>query len=129
MDGVWWDVYAAEVRRVFRGELLAVTLNGHGARPARVHHYRNSGGGAVALAIARGAKRVVLLGYDMQHTGGRAHWHGDHPDRLGNAGKVGEWPAEFEALARDHPGVEIINCSRETALRCFPRMTLKEALC
>ncbi|WP_339521741.1 hypothetical protein [Pseudomonas sp. EA_35y_Pfl2_R111] len=103
-------------------------LNQYGAHPAGVGEYGNSGAGAVALAIARGAKRVLLLGYDMQYTGGRRHWHGDHPAKLGNAGAITDWPAQFEQLRKDHPSIEIINCTRETALTCFPRMPLEQAL-
>jgi len=82
----------------------------------------------VSLAIARGAKRVILVGYDMQRTNGMSHWHGDHPKGLGNAGKIAEWPAEFERMAKKNPGIEIVNCSRETALTCFPRRGLEEML-
>lgn len=128
MDRAWWAQYITEVRRTFRGELAALTLNSFGVMPARVQHYSNSGGGAVALAIARGATRVLLLGYDMQYTGGKRHWHGDHPAKLGNAGAIAAWPAQFEQLRGDHPGIEIINCTRETALNCFPRMPLHMAL-
>ncbi|MGA4815964.1 hypothetical protein ACPA9J_15885 [Pseudomonas aeruginosa] len=51
------------------------------------------------MAIARGAKRIILLGYDMQKTNGQSHWHGDHPKGLGSAGKIAEWPSEFERLS------------------------------
>lgn len=129
MDRAWWATYIDEVRRTFRGELASLTLNSFGVMPARIQHYSNSGGGAVALAIARGAQRVLLLGYDMQYTGGKRHWHGDHPSKLGNAGAIDAWPAQFEQLRRDHPDIEIINCSRETALGCFPRIALETALC
>ena len=80
MDKVWWERYAAEAKANFCGELLTLSANPFGIKTARIEHYRNSGGGAVSLAIARGAKRIILLGYDMQKTGGMSHWHGDHPE-------------------------------------------------
>lgn len=128
MDMAWWKRYIEEVREGFAGERMTLSRNGLGIATAPVNHYRNSGGGAVALAIHRGATRVVLLGYDMQYTRGKTHWHGDHPRGLGSAGKISEWPAEFERLKRDHPDVIIINATRETALTCFPRMPLEQAL-
>lgn len=90
----------------------------------------NSGAGAIAAAHHFGARRVILLGYDCQHTGGRKHWHGDHPEGggSGNAGSVGKWPAQFLELVRHLAGVEVINCSRETALTVFPRAQLEDVL-
>ncbi len=129
MDRAWWDVYHREAKREFKGELWTLAANFHRIPVARIDSYRNSGGGAIALAISRGARRVILLGYDMQKTGGKAHWHGDHPPQLKNAGRIDEWPAQFEKLRQDHPGVEIINCSRATALTCFERRTLEDVLC
>jgi hypothetical protein len=40
------------------------------------------------------------------------------------------WTNAFPQLAADlvQEGVEVINLSRETALDCFPRMTLEEAI-
>lgn len=133
MDQKWWDFHRAEVAQVFRGELYS-----HGQRRGvtRVRHPwfgnqgQNSGAGAIAVAHRFGARRVILLGYDCQHTGGRAHWHGDHPagGGSGNAGSVTSWPAQFRALARHLLGVDVINCSRATALTVFPRANLEEVL-
>lgn len=88
----------------------------------------NSGCGAISLACFAGARRVLMLGYDCQKTGGKTHWHGDHPKGLGNAGSVHKWPAQFASLKAKMSGVEIINCSRETALTVFPRASLEQTL-
>lgn len=69
-----------------------------------------------------------MLGYDCQKTNGRAHWHEDHPVGLGNAGSVDKWPHHFVKVAEALAHVEIINCSRTTALRAFPRAKLEEVL-
>lgn len=127
MDRDWWRVHEREAA-AFTGERLSLRVNRHGAVPAGIADCGNSGAGAVALALARGAERVVLLGYDMQHTGGQRHWHGDHPRSLGNAGTVGSWPEHFTRIAQEH-GRSVVNCSRETALRCFDRARLEDVLC
>ncbi|WP_064746801.1 hypothetical protein [Lysobacter antibioticus] len=83
------------------------------------------------MAALSGAARVVMLGYDCQHTGGKKHWHGDHPPgTAGNAAPhtVAKWPVHFRKLRDAYRGVQIINCSRDTALDVFPLAALEEAL-
>jgi hypothetical protein len=49
---------------------------------------------------------------------------------MGNAGSMNKWATSFGDLARALAGrgVEVINCTRETALTCFPRATLEHSL-
>jgi hypothetical protein len=131
MDRAWWNVHINDVRRVFQGELVTAQRQCHGVRHFRPQGIGNSGAGAIAVAADLGARRIVLLGYDCQHTSGKTHWHGDHPKGCaGNAAPktMSRWPGHFHALASSLRGVEIINASRETALRVFPRMPLEKAL-
>lgn len=130
MDRAWWRVHIDEVRRVFGGVLWSPLVGIAGVK--RVNFGgpipRNSGAGAIGLAARLGARRIVLLGYDVQLPEGRAHWHGDHPKGLGNAGSIGQWPEQFRLLARTLAGLEVVNASRSTALECFPRESLEDAL-
>lgn len=128
MDRDWWGRYVVQARREFAGELVCPLVNCHGVRQAKFDHGSNSGAGAISLAAHTGARRIVLVGYDCQLTGGRSHWHGDHPKGLGNAGSLPQWAAQFGSLARRLRGIEVINCSRETALTCFPRAALEDVL-
>lgn len=93
----------------------------------RVKTFGNSGGGCIQTADAGGVRRIILLGYDCQHTGGKAHWHGDHPRNLGNAKSVNKWAQAFGALSRE-VRAEVINCTRETALRCWSQADLERTL-
>lgn len=129
MDRPWWQKYIADVQKQFGGLLYAPLKSCFNVRYAPVRHYQNSGAGVIALAAWLGVKNVYLLGYDMQYTGGKKHWHGDHPKGLANAGKIAEWPRQFLMLKRDLPQLKIINCTRETALKCFDRVPLEQALC
>jgi len=90
---------------------------------------KNSGYQAINLAILLGYKKLILLGYDMQHDNGKVHWFGDHPKPLNNAPlKIFKaWMKFYDSMPVPED-IEIINCSRETALTCFPRMELKDAL-
>ncbi|MGU3521563.1 hypothetical protein ACLBW2_00450 [Enterobacteriaceae bacterium C23F] len=89
----------------------------------------NSGQRAILFAVSLGAKNIILLGFDCSVAGG-SHWHGDHvgldnPD----AESVARWRGEFANTARSLTGkVNIINSSRQTALKCFRRLGLDEAL-
>jgi len=128
MDRVWWKEYGGEVAEVFKGIATTPVSGIKGTERVHSHDTQNSGAGAIALAITMGAKRVILLGYDCQLTGGKAHWHGNHPRGLGNAGSVDKWPAQFKAMAAKFPKADIINCTRETALSVFPLGILEEVL-
>ena len=128
MDTAWWQQYQGEAAESFSGEFWSPITNLKGVNKVRFEHSKNSGAGAIALAAYWGAERVIMLGYDCQKTGGKAHWHKDHPGKLGNAGSVDKWPAQFRLVADLLKGLEIINCSRQTALAVFPRRPLEEVL-
>jgi hypothetical protein len=143
-DAAWWHTYAA-LHVTFAGRKVALEQarlpfdvegipfgTGAGLGTSSVNTGNNSGYQAINLAFLEGATTIVLLGYDMQHTGGRHHWHADHPRHLGNfnRGMPELCAPKFAALARDlrERGVAVINASRETALTCFDRLTLAETL-
>lgn len=84
----------------------------------------NSGMLACHLAYKKGAKRIILCGFDMHGT----HFFGPHPTPLRNTP-----PERFAAFkkqfSRWHPeGVSVINCTPNTALRCYPMADLKDVL-
>lgn len=95
--------------------------------PARLCLGANSGYQAINLAVLLGASRVVLLGYDMAPgSGGRQHWHPDHPVKSRSPYQTFQaaFPTLVEPLAAAH--VEVINCSRQTAVTCFPRAEITD---
>lgn len=97
--------------------------------PTGLRTGRNGGYQAINLAVHLGASRILLLGYDMQATKGRpSHWFGEHPVPIRSPFQMflDQFPALVTPLQQ--LGVDVINCSRETALELFPRMTIQEAL-
>ncbi len=84
----------------------------------------NSGYQAINLAVHLGAARIVLLGYDMQGS----HFFGHHPDRSGPPFQMclSRFPELVKPLAA--VGVEVINCTRKTAITCFKREALQTVL-
>lgn len=99
--------------------------------PALIHTGFNSGFQALNLAILGGARRILLLGYDMQKAPGWSHWFGDHPGALNRHSPYDLFISAFcEAAGQIRDlGVEVLNCNPDSALPCFPRTTLAEALC
>ncbi len=131
MDKAWWDVHLAELNRSFAGQRYSSSNLGAEYQATylpTLNAYANSGAGCISLALFGDAQRVIMLGFDCQHTEGKAHWHGNHPSGLGNARQTERWPALFAKLRADHPGAHIINASRTTALACFERMDLENAI-
>ena len=98
-------------------------------RPAELGDGGNSGFQALNLAIQMGARRVVLVGFDMRIDLGR-HWHGDHGPGLNNPRdtSVVRWRRAFDASAPilQSLGVEVFNASPSSALEAFPKRTLEE---
>ena len=150
-DSSWWGYYGdpekspdtARALSEFAGERISIDPHsvrygvkvmrretGDGLGRIGLRTGNNSGYQVLNLAWHRGAHCVILLGYDMQHTGGKTHNHGDHPRPLGNFGLPAMCARKFDALASDlkNEGVRVINATRETALRCFERMPLADAL-
>lgn len=131
LDAAWWKQYLREVRQVFTGALVTPQRvpGTHREQAWLGREQSNSGAAALAQAAWWCVERVVMLGYDLAFDpGGRRHWHGDHPGELGNADGVADWPAQFAAILPLLRGIEVINASRVTALTCFPRMPLEDAL-
>jgi hypothetical protein len=113
----------AGVKLLRRGPLEGLSLN-----PTILHTGHNSGYQAINLAVLMGVKRIVLLGYDMQQSAGQEHWHVDHPNV--SRSPYQKFRACFATLVQplNDAGVDVINCSRRTALTCFPQMPLEQAL-
>jgi len=89
-----------------------------------VHSGGNSGYQAINLAYHLGATRIILLGFDMHCTGGKSHFFGDHPSKFISNNKYERFIAAFRTIKPERYGLEIFNCSRQTALDAFVRVDL-----
>lgn len=95
------------------------------------HFGTDSGYWAIQIAVLMGARRILLLGYDMGHAeDGRTHWFGDHQNPLRNCSPYELFLERYATLPAwcAANGVEIINCTRRTRLVCFPRASIRECL-
>lgn len=114
--------------------LLGVDGSGLSPDPTYLHTGMNSGYQAIGLAYWLGVRFVTLLGFDFcTGPNGIKHWHGNHPKGLGQGvpSRYPTWVRAMGQMAEDlkRERVEVINASRRTALRCFPRADLAAALC
>jgi hypothetical protein len=103
--------------------------DGFDDRPNYMRTGWNSGYQALHLAAHFGAKRVLLIGFDM-HAKNGDHWHGDHSWRPGYRSRYELFMRAFDRGAQEFErrGVEVINCTDGSALRCFRMATVDEAL-
>jgi hypothetical protein len=95
--------------------------------PKSIRTGSNSGYQAINVAVLMGAAKIVLLGYDMQlGPKGRQYWHADHP--MKQISPYAQFRRNFETLVKplQDLGIEVINCSRDSALKCFPKRRLED---
>ena len=94
-------------------------------------HGNNSGYAAINLAIHLGAKRIVLLGYDMGRTNEGSHFHDGYPVNA-TADKIykEQFLPGFSILKNElkGKGIQIFNACPTSNLKAFPRITIEEAL-
>jgi hypothetical protein len=95
----------------------------------KIAYGANSGFQAVNLALLKGCRRIVLVGFDMRTVSGKAHFFGDHPKGLHNPSSFDDFARRFAAAAKVLPkDVRIVNATPDSALTCFKMQPLEVAL-
>lgn len=130
----------------FRQKPASPTLNvrritGEGissSDPAHIRWNGNSGASAVNVAYWLGAKRIVLIGYDMKRCGDKFNWHTDYPKTPPKDISTGRYKTNpyrkflkcWPAIKQDakHLGLEILNATPEGNLNLFPRVKLEDMI-
>jgi hypothetical protein len=97
---------------------------------------QNSGCAAINLAANLGAKRIILLGFDMKlDKNNKQHWHSFYS--TANRKEINPKSLPFQrhlrsmdAIARDarKRGIEIINANPDSAIEHFKKMSVKDLL-
>lgn len=96
--------------------------------PGLIHYGNNSGYQSINLAILLGSPYIVLVGFDMSHKG-QGHFFGAHPGNLFNQQAYEKWVPQFDRAAKDLPDtITIINATPDSAIKCFPMMSLEDAI-
>lgn len=130
-EGERWTVRAKGVdnedaiRRYGLSAVQGSRGEGFNFLPGRVHLGRNGGFQAVNLALCFGGNPVIMTGFDMTGT----HFFGEHKSPLRQKTYYRGWIDMFNRAAKIlPPDIRIINATPNSALKCFPIMTLEEAL-
>jgi len=145
-DGTWWDYHLPGISG-FRDRMWTADKDAarqYGLRfasidrdavwsvdPAYIASGGNSGFQAMNLAFLWGYREIVLLGFDYAlGPDQQQHWFGKHPEPIRRAIPYANWLSRIHNAADEikASGAKVINCSRQTAIQCFERMTLEEAL-
>lgn len=101
-------------------------------KPGVVGSGGNSGFQAVNLALSFGATRIMLIGFDMHDRSG-VHWFGrargvgrNNPDE----NNFRRWRRAFEQSAAllKSLGVDVVNTSQISALKCFRQASVEQTL-
>ena len=112
--------------------LFSVPHKDFGLYTDAIGYNANSGAGAINLALLHGAKRLWLLGFDMKRRiDGMGEWY---PGAVPNFSGWDHWLPRilpfFDFVARDwkikFKDREIINVNDNSAIKCFPCVSLKE---
>lgn len=141
-DDDWWERFKGVPE--FAGERWTVSehaakkwslnhINGSsgiqwGKTPELIAYGGNSGFQAMNLAYVQGATKIILLGFDYKHTENRKHWFDETQyKRQSRVSDYSGWLMRLSVAAKliDIP---VINCSPDSAIHCFRRMNIAEAL-
>lgn len=125
-DAAWWAEHPRA--REFSGpKFSAQHVKGMKRFTSSARSDSNSGLLGVEVARTLGATRILLLGFDMDGS----HYFGPHPAPLKNTNhaRFEVFKRQFLLWSRQHPKVDVINCTPGSKLECFPRGVLEEVLC
>jgi len=149
-DFRWFKVHIADLARDYDGKLWTQSIAwpkenppeawgitcltgdtskpGFATDPGVIHCGQNSGFAACNLAYHLGGRgcRIILLGFDMMMDGDKRHWFGAHPAGLEVQSNYANFMRNFATIDQKALDVEIWNCSRRTALTCFPHYNLDD---
>jgi hypothetical protein len=109
--------------------------------PSWICAHHGTGPQLLNLAYLYGCTRLLLVGWDMRfrgkvdrHTYERRRYLGEdqitagHWPQTGPNGELEGLIREVETIRPEDYGIEILNCTPGSALRCFPAAELRDAL-
>jgi hypothetical protein len=85
-----------------------------------------SGYAALDIAASRGAKDIMLLGFDYRP----GHYHDGYAWSRGDKDNWAQWALNFGPMNRvlEAAGIKVLNASPDSRISCFPKVTLDGVL-
>lgn len=99
--------------------------------PSWIAWNSNSGFAAINLALLGGAKKIILIAFDMKKENGRNNWHKNIRAKIIDA-KYQDFLMFAEimkkGLDKKYPDVEIINANPDSALTLFQKQQFEDVI-
>ena len=145
-DGRWFDWHEVWLRK-FKGQIFSCATRarhleriiyvqrgkslGIEAKTNAIAWNRSSGAAAISLAYHFGAKRIILLGFDMRMIDGKGNWHTDHKTSRKDASVYRRFKEVFKHIKEDADklGVEVLNATPDSAIIDFKFVKLEDVIC
>lgn len=112
------------VKRLLRGKPAGIDSSFRN----KISWNGNSGASAINIAYWLGAKRIVLVGFDMSRTKEAKNFHQDYPRESPTFAPFKRYLKKFPTIAADAKalGVEILNASPVSTIEEFPKVNLED---
>jgi hypothetical protein len=135
-----WDKATAEKYGI--NYIAGRWADGLSTDPNFIHYHHGAGPQILNVALHHGFQRMLLVGWDMRYPGKidrynfteKRHFFGEDSltkKHYPNTGPNGEFTGlikEMETIKPEEYGIEIINCTPNSAMTCFPFGNLKDYL-
>ena len=98
--------------------------------PNMVNNGNNSGYAAINLAFLLGASKIILVGFDMKVVDAQHNYHNEHTRKMKDNIYDKEYIPNFGSLVDPlaKAGIEILNATPDSALKCFPFVKLEDTI-
>lgn len=128
--GEKWTVNEACARKWKLNYIPGCNTISWGKTPELIAYGGNSGFQAMNLAYVQGATRIILLGYDYGYKPNEQAKHWFDNTQHARPSRTSDYTAWLKRMndAAPHIDIPIINCTPTSAIWCFARAPLREAL-
>jgi hypothetical protein len=125
-DKAWWRKYPDAAERDCPRYSMAVTKAAEQISLPHLGAVCNSGVLGLEVAKRAGATRILLLGFDMHGS----HFFGQYVNGLRNTKphQREQHKRQFSDWGRLNRPVQVLNCTKGSALTCFPMARLDDCL-